>query len=292
MAARCEAVERAIVVMRRRLDEPLSLGDLAEVAILSPFHFVRVFRERTGIPPAQFFWALRLEAAKRLLLTTEHRVLEVCYEVGYNSIGTFTSRFTELVGVSPTRFRRLARALTANEQWLRHRLRPTSGLPEACGVGGRLSAPDGFTGLAFVGLFASRVPQGRPVACAVIAAPASYCLAPVPEGRYYVFAIAVSGSEGSLAYLLPETALRGVAGPVIVDRTLRAVGADVVLRPPRLTDPPILVAVPSLIDNGLEHSLGWADAARSSSELDRMTSTRCAGAISERRFDMLVRHLK
>ena len=85
------AVERVLATMRERLDEDLTLHDMADVAHLSPYHFTRVFRHVTGIPPCEFLTALRLQEAKRLLLTTGLSVTDVCFEVGYSSLGTFTA---------------------------------------------------------------------------------------------------------------------------------------------------------------------------------------------------------
>ena len=79
---------------------------MAEMANLSPYHFARIFRNVTGIPPVEFLTAVRLERAKRLLLGTEMGVAEVCFEVGYESVGTFATRFKDLVGLPPGRMRR------------------------------------------------------------------------------------------------------------------------------------------------------------------------------------------
>ncbi len=86
---------------------------LADVACLSAFHFSRVFRAVTGIPPGQFLAVLRLELAKRLLLTSDLPVTDICSAVGYTSVGTFTSQFTELVGMTPIHLRRLPSAADA-----------------------------------------------------------------------------------------------------------------------------------------------------------------------------------
>ena len=109
IAAHHQAVERVIRMMHDRLDEPLTLQEMSRIAYISPCHFNRTFRQITGIPPNQYFYALRLETAKRLLLTTNTSVTDVCFDVGYNSLGTFIRRFTGLVGLSPSRFRSLAR---------------------------------------------------------------------------------------------------------------------------------------------------------------------------------------
>src|ERR1700760_4201675 len=99
IASRGRPAERVILSMRECLDEPISLSDMADIACLSPYHFNRVFHQVTGLPPTKFLYALRLSTAKRLLLTTSLSVTDVCFEVGYNSLGTFTTRFTQLVGL-------------------------------------------------------------------------------------------------------------------------------------------------------------------------------------------------
>ena len=103
------AVERAIDTMWSRYHEPLSLADMADTAILSKFYFSRVFRTLTGTSPGRFLTAIRLTKAKQLLLETSLSVTEISYMVGYNSLGTFTSRFTRSVGVPPARYRALSR---------------------------------------------------------------------------------------------------------------------------------------------------------------------------------------
>ena len=108
LAAHTQAVERAIQAMHTHLHEPLLLEDLASVAYLSPSHFNRVFHRLIGIPPGEFLSALRFQAARRLLLTTSLSVTDICFEVGYTSTGSFTSRFTQLVGLPPRLLRQRA----------------------------------------------------------------------------------------------------------------------------------------------------------------------------------------
>src|SRR3712207_4455725 len=112
IASHRRAVERVITSARERLCEPISLRDMSRVAYLSPFHFNRVFHEVTGLPPAKFISAMRLDEAKRLLLNTPLSITDICYEVGYNSLGTFTRRFTQRVGLGPREFRYLAERIT------------------------------------------------------------------------------------------------------------------------------------------------------------------------------------
>jgi len=97
--------------MRADLGRARPLDELARSARLSPFHFHRVFREITAVTPARFLAALRIAEARRLLVYTTMTVGEVSWRVGYESLGTFTTLFGALLGVSPARFRRLMRAL-------------------------------------------------------------------------------------------------------------------------------------------------------------------------------------
>ena len=62
-----ESVERVIEAMRNQIDQPLTLQQMARIGTASPYHFNRTFRQITGVPPFQFLYALRLDAAKRLL---------------------------------------------------------------------------------------------------------------------------------------------------------------------------------------------------------------------------------
>src|SRR4051812_4611612 len=107
---RWTAVDKVIAAMHERIDRPFPLEEMASIAYLSRFYFNRVFREITGLPPVRFHTALRIAEAKRMLLTTELSVTEVCFELGYQSLGTFTSHFHQLVGVSPRALRRAATA--------------------------------------------------------------------------------------------------------------------------------------------------------------------------------------
>src|SRR5690349_13004458 len=94
---RYQAVQQAIGEMRERFMEPLTLNELSNITHLSPFYFNRVFRSITGISPSVFLAAIRLERAKKLLLHTKRSVTEICFDVGYNSMGTFTYRFNLFV---------------------------------------------------------------------------------------------------------------------------------------------------------------------------------------------------
>jgi len=251
-ASHHQAVERVILAMRTQLYEQLSLQALAEIAILSPFHFDRIFRQITGIPPCQFLGALRLEAAKRLLLTTRLSVTDICFEVGYNSLGTFITRFTQLVGLPPRQLRNLAEKAEglSMESALSRKKDSHRGSPGEPSIRGRIESPDGFSAPVLVGLFPTPIPQGRPVACTLLSKPGAYKMHAVPDGDYYAFAASFKWSDDPLAYLLPDEAdVRvGVSRNQLEVRDGEAgEEADVELRALELTDPPLLVALPFLL---------------------------------------------
>ncbi|MCC8247005.1 helix-turn-helix domain-containing protein [Saccharothrix luteola] len=100
-----DAVRRAIKLMRSNYYEPLTLRDVAAAALVSPFHFSRLFHATVGMPPGRYLAAVRLFEGKRLLLTTWMTVADIVSTIGYSSVGTFTTRFTRAVGLSPTQYR-------------------------------------------------------------------------------------------------------------------------------------------------------------------------------------------
>lgn len=92
--------------MEEHLAEEFSLGRLAELAGMSEFHFNRLFKRATGIPPSQYQIKLRLEAARRYLRETKRSVLTIANEIGYSNPSHFAQLFRKETGLSPTDYRR------------------------------------------------------------------------------------------------------------------------------------------------------------------------------------------
>ncbi|TQF07236.1 MULTISPECIES: helix-turn-helix transcriptional regulator [Kitasatospora] len=91
--------------MDRDYAEPLDVPALARDALMSPGHFSRSFRAAYGETPYSHLMTRRIERAKTLLRRGDMTVTEVCMAVGCTSLGSFSSRFTELVGESPSAYR-------------------------------------------------------------------------------------------------------------------------------------------------------------------------------------------
>jgi AraC family transcriptional regulator len=206
-----------------------------------------VFRQVTGIPPCQFFYAMRLSKAKELLLTTRLKVIDICYDVGYQSLGTFTRRFTELVGVSPSRFRSQARCRKEHPILIPQTTMKASASGNGPSLAGTVSGPELFRGVIFIGLFGEPIPQGKPAACTVIWSGGSFCIGDLSEGTFYLFALALPAPVEASNLFHAPTALRAGGQSITVSNgTVRGTGA-LELRPPELFDPPILVAIPAVL---------------------------------------------
>ncbi|HEX2117577.1 MAG TPA: helix-turn-helix transcriptional regulator [Acidimicrobiales bacterium] len=97
-------LRRARDLADRSYAEPLDLDELAAAAGVSKYHLLRCFAATYGKTPAQYLAERRIERAQDLLRATNLTVTEVCMLVGYASLGSFSSRFRELVGVSPSAY--------------------------------------------------------------------------------------------------------------------------------------------------------------------------------------------
>jgi transcriptional regulator GlxA family with amidase domain len=98
-------LRRARDLMDRDFAEPLDVPALARGALMSPGHFSRSFRAAFGETPYSHLMTRRIERAKALLRRGDLTVTEVCFAVGCTSLGSFSSRFTELVGETPSAYR-------------------------------------------------------------------------------------------------------------------------------------------------------------------------------------------
>jgi transcriptional regulator GlxA family with amidase domain len=98
-------LRRARDRMDREYTEPLDITELARTALMSPGHFQRSFRAAYGETPYGYLMTRRIERAKALLRRGDLSVTEVCMAVGCTSLGSFSARFTELVGETPSAYR-------------------------------------------------------------------------------------------------------------------------------------------------------------------------------------------
>jgi AraC family transcriptional regulator len=239
--------ERVITAMGRRLDQPMTNSKMADIACLSPSHFNRLFRSVTGIPPIQFHYALRLDCAKRLLITTDLSITDICFEVGYNSLGTFASRFSQLVGLSPSAFRSFTRKFASMRL-----IDFCASLVNAGGVSGSAGNIYGTVseitdGLIFAAVFPRAIPEGFPRACGLIGDLGEYRLPSPGNGSWHIFAVAVPWVADGMQLITLDGLRRGRSGPIRVEGNNWSGASEIELGSARSLDPPILTAFPVLL---------------------------------------------
>jgi AraC-like DNA-binding protein len=113
MSTTARAPDHVLVHLRHARDhadrhfaEPLDLEQLASVAALSKYHFHRLFTATYGLTPAAYLSERRIERAQDLLRSTNLTVTEICFAVGFSSLGSFSTRFRQIVGETPSQFQR------------------------------------------------------------------------------------------------------------------------------------------------------------------------------------------
>ena len=100
-----ERLVRARRLIDERFDQPLDLDAMAAAACFSRYHFLRQFQREFRTTPHEYLQARRIERAKQLLAAGHHSVTDVCYEVGFQSPGSFSTLFRRVVGQPPATYR-------------------------------------------------------------------------------------------------------------------------------------------------------------------------------------------
>ncbi|MGU3471657.1 helix-turn-helix domain-containing protein [Paenibacillus sp. D51F] len=251
----CSEIDQVIAYIHRHLFDPMPLARLARHISYSPSHFARLFKERTGLTPLYYVSSIRLERSKDMLLRTHLSVRDIGLEIRQQSLGTFTTRFTQRVGVSPAEFRQSIRSADRDFESLR-RLReweqPAAPIfREGC-VSGTIEAAVPFEGFVLIGLFSKPIPEGLPLYGTLVRYPGSFRFDGVKPGIYYLMATSISWTMGRMDMLLPKTTLRTRSkSPLAVLPGVPLPPQEVLLQEPRLDDPPILVSLPLLMNNFL-----------------------------------------
>lgn len=188
------AVVHVIADMRHNFREDLTIDGVSQAAGFSRFHFTREFTHLIGVSPRRFLRALRFEEAKRLLSHSQLNIAEISHTVGYSSVGTFSSCFKSCTGVTPSAYRRLrSTGPLPSTGPQRDEDIPTAPMP----LHGHVQAPAADqSGVVFVGLFPSAVPDGHPVRCTVLPRPGAFVLDNVPTGSWHVLARSVTQRTG------------------------------------------------------------------------------------------------
>ncbi|MEH0824675.1 MULTISPECIES: AraC family transcriptional regulator [unclassified Micromonospora] len=108
------AMLRARDAMDRAYADPLDIPALARIALVSEAHFIRTFRATFGETPHRYLQRRRVERAMSMLIESNRDVTDICFAVGFSSLGSFSRTFRQIVGESPSDFRRRRSAAAAS----------------------------------------------------------------------------------------------------------------------------------------------------------------------------------
>jgi len=102
-----ENINRAISYLREEYNNTFSLEDVASIANLSPYHFIRIFKSMTGKTPYDYLLDVKIEKSKNLLKLKSYTITDICFRCGFNNLEHFSSVFKRKVGILPSQFRKL-----------------------------------------------------------------------------------------------------------------------------------------------------------------------------------------
>jgi AraC family transcriptional regulator len=251
-AAHAIAVERVVGYMKIHSTDPVDLNTLARVGAISKYHLVRVFEEITGTTPHHFLACLRIQSAKELLANPCASVTDVCMTVGYSSLGSFSKAFRRLVGLSPKDFRALQldtrnalRFSGGLSRFLRHQASAQGPFIE-----GVVEGPPEPCGTVFIGTFKTGVPECAPASGTILPGPGPFRIAAPHLTQFHILALLVPLCATPTEILtnvpmalVASQRFTNFAGTPSVQLRLR-------LRPKRITDPPVVVALAALMPAG------------------------------------------
>lgn len=220
----------------------LTVADLADHVGYSPFHFARLFRHRTGITPGQFLTALRIDAAKRLLLNDDDAVIDIAAAVGFDSLSSFSRRFRSVVGVAPGQLRHLAHHIADRPP------QPFALCPPAPhSVRIAVELPAGFSPHGDASLWIGWYPQPAPIglpAAGVLVQGVEQLELPLCPGAPFLLGFAVASGAAPDDQLTPTRPMVALhPAPLHASTTVRLTFSDDTADPLRL---PLLSALPSL----------------------------------------------
>lgn len=245
-----QAVRQAIQYMKLHLDHDITSEQLAAHVGYSPYHFTRVFKKVTGISPRHYLSALRIEAGKLHLLKEPGLLVKILHAIGFQSAGSFNTRFKQQVGITPQKFRSTSQQLFIHmNEWEHKQLEAQSADDEASSrLTCQIITPLSFRGVIFVGLFPRPIPDQRPIKGTAINSSTRSCmLTNIPPGSYYVMAAGIAWSLNPRDYFLLNEALRGMyEGPIHITNETK-LHIAITLREPLPQDPPIIINLPMLL---------------------------------------------
>ncbi|MGE8205078.1 helix-turn-helix domain-containing protein [Heyndrickxia sp. NPDC080065] len=241
--------EEAIKYMRNHLSEDLTSEQLASSVGYSTYHFIRIFKDVTGISPRHYLSALRIEAGKDHLSHSPSSILKILLSIGFQSIGSFSTRFKQFVGQSPRDFRQ--KMNTLHQHFIQYQTKEISPFVEknqTPSISFNIKTPSSFKGIIFAGLFPRPIPDQRPVVGTAFNHQKKMCtFSNVPKGDYYLLIAGIPWNSNPLKCFSSDRLLRGKYERVIQMKESTNEHVTIQLREPLPYDPPIVINLPLLL---------------------------------------------
>ncbi|MGG1333458.1 AraC family transcriptional regulator [Bacillus haynesii] len=192
-------IEKLLSLIESNYQTSLTLESMAREVHLSPYYLNRLFKSAIGVPPIEYLNAIRIEKSKHLLKSTNLRIIDICLEVGYESIPTFTNKFKATVGLTPSQYRK-GNIVSSPKRNDTRKIK----------VSGEAILPNNLSGDIFIGAFKSPIPKGIPIGCTILSNSDAFDLF-LPKGTYYILGIALPSAQ-------IQTMHYAKMGPFSIDR--------------------------------------------------------------------------
>lgn len=234
-------VARIIFQMRREINLETSLDDWVDYAGLSKYRLISEFRKLTGVPPMTFHNLLKIERAKELLVHKGFSATETCFECGFESLGSFVTKFTNFVGISPGRYQKAMSdlgAMSVYYQILRHEL--------GFGEGGKRSTKIKFSNRGnisnpiVVGCFDRPMPVGRPNSWRFVPPFLKRTSLELMGRHVLAVSLPIFQKTSDMVRFTPPR-----IGSAVLDGAETTVSVE--MRTPTVYDPPITLAIPAIL---------------------------------------------
>lgn len=249
-----------LTYIKEHLSDEMTIEEVATHFGYSKYHFSREFKKHTGFSASDYLSSLKIEQAKQELLKKDHSITESSFDVGYSSLGTFSTTFTKKTGLSPREYKVQVESLYGltkeYEQLTPSDLHYASGkqpLEDTNQLTVHLHYPEEKNpAITFVGLFNRPIPNHKPIVGTALTTQSTHTFTHIPDGTYYLLACTIEKTKNPLKYFVLNDSLRGkVENPLsFPNDSLKEVALT--LREPLPEDPPILINLPKLLADSLK----------------------------------------
>lgn len=254
-----DRIAEIIMYMNEHVSDELTIEDVAAHFHYSKYHFSREFKLHTGFSASDYLSSIKIEKAKQNLLKKNQTITESSFDVGYSSLGTFSTTFAKKTGLSPREYKEQVESLYQLTQEYEDDTapyRPTSTLSLNIKEKNQLSISLSYpsmsqTTITFIGLFHRPIPNHKPAIGVALTDQTTHTFTRIPNGTYYLLACAIEKSKNPLNYFILNDCLRGKLDTPLSFPEASSTHVQLTLREPLPEDPPILINLPKLLADSI-----------------------------------------